>query len=458
MTNRQLLTLVIVAAAMLVTTAVIYSVKGPTKASDISGATLIQGLAPENIQKISIRSDGAAVTLTRRGPGFTVDERRNYPASVKKINELIIKCLEIKRIRKVTGSANSHEELGVDEDSTDAAVVAFLGAEDKHLVGFVKGKSVTSGSGVYVRLIGEDAVYESENNLYIDTQPTDYIEKELIGVNQEDIKRVEVKTGKESYVISRNYTDDIFLENVPRGKRPKGNDYEDVFNALSNLDSTDVIPETEVEAKWDTTYTSHQQSGLSYTVQLAKSDDDKYYAKLSAKGPIVGEITITKTESEEELKKKEALLLAHDKAKTFTPRHAGWAYELSSWQAEKMCKSLADLIEDIPKEERAEQIRASHILIAYEGARKSAAKRTKEESRSLAEKVLEKALARNADFGQLAKEYSDGPSSDKGGDLGKFGKGIMDKAFEEAAFRLKKDQISALVETPFGFHIIKRTK
>jgi len=458
MTNRQLLTLVIVAAAMLVATVVIYSVKGPTKASDISGATLIQGLAPENIQKISIRSDGATVTLTRRGSGFTVDEKRNYPASVKKINELIIKCLEIKRSRKVTGSVNSHEELGVDEDSADAAVVAFLGAKDKHLVGFVKGKSATPGSGVYVRLIGEDTVYESEKNLYIDTQPTDYIEKELISVNKQDIKRVEVKTGKESYVISRNYTDDIFLEDVPRGKHAKGNDYEDVFNALNNLDSTDVIPETEVEAKWDTTYTSHQKSGLSYTVQLAKGDDDKYYAKLSAKGPIVGEITITKTESEEELKKKEALLLAHDKAKVFTPRHAGWAYEISSWQAEKMCKSLADLIEDIPKEERADQIEASHILIAYEGARKSAAERTKDEARSRAEEILEKAIKKDADFAQLAGEYSDGPTRDKGGDLGKFGKGIMDKAFEEAAFRLKKDQISALVETPFGFHIIKRTK
>ncbi len=114
MTNRKLLTLVIVAAAMLVATAVIYSVKGPTQASDISGATLIQGLAPEKIQKISIRSDGATVTLTRSSSGFTVDERGNYPASVKKLNELIINCLEMTKSRKVTASAKSHKELGVE--------------------------------------------------------------------------------------------------------------------------------------------------------------------------------------------------------------------------------------------------------------------------------------------------------------------------------------------------------
>ena len=394
MTNRQLLTLVIVAAAMLVTTAVIYSVKGPTKASGISGAALIQGLAPEKIQKISIRSGGATVTLTRRGSGFTVDEKKNYPASVKKINELIIKCLEIKRGRKVTSSANSHEELGVGEDATDAVVVAFLGAEDKHLVGFVKGKGVTPGSGVYVRLIGEDTVYESEKNLYIDTQPTDYIEKELISVNQEDIKRVEVKTGKESYAISRNYKDDIFLEDVPRGKHAKGNDYEDVFNALNDLDCSDVLPEAQVEAKWDTTYTSPQKSGLSYTVQLAKTDDGKYYAKLSAKGPTVGDITITQTESEEGLKKKEALLLANDEAKAFAPRHAGWAYEISSFKANNMRKSLSDIIEDIPKGEEATQIEASHILIAYEGASRSDAKRTKKQAKTRAEMILKPGFPR----------------------------------------------------------------
>ena len=59
----------------------------------------------------------------------------------------------------------------------------------------------------------------------------------------------------------------------------------------------------------------------------------------------------------------------------------------------------------------------------------------------------------------MAKENSDGPSKDKGGDLGEFNRDTMEKPFTEVAFKLKVGEIaSEAVETKFGFHIIKRTK
>jgi len=76
-------------------------------------------------------------------------------------------------------------------------------------------------------------------------------------------------------------------------------------------------------------------------------------------------------------------------------------------------------------------------------------------ARQKAEEVLAEVKSEGADFAQLAKKYSEGPTGPKGGDLGWFGKGKMVAQFEKAAFALEAGQISGLVQTEFGWHIIK---
>jgi len=105
-----------------------------------------------------------------------------------------------------------------------------------------------------------------------------------------------------------------------------------------------------------------------------------------------------------------------------------------------------------------EQVKASHILLKVESnaTEEEKAEEEKVKVKKEAEKVLEKAKAEGADFAALAKEFSeDTGSKDKGGDLGFFGRGKMVKEFEDAAFNLKKGEISDLVETSYGYHIIK---
>ncbi len=102
-----------------------------------------------------------------------------------------------------------------------------------------------------------------------------------------------------------------------------------------------------------------------------------------------------------------------------------------------------------------EQRRASHILITVG---KDGSAPDKAGARKIAEDLLRQVRAKPAEFARLAREKSKDPgSAEKGGDLGWFGRAAMVKPFEDAAFALKEGQISDIVETDFGFHIIQVT-
>ncbi len=116
----------------------------------------------------------------------------------------------------------------------------------------------------------------------------------------------------------------------------------------------------------------------------------------------------------------------------------------------------------------ADRVQASHILIPIGPQDQPAAgpdkppepspedqKKYKAEALAKAEELYKKATAPGADFAQLARENSIGPSADKGGDLGVFTKDRMVEEFSAVAFKLKPGEISKPVETKFGVHIIK---
>jgi peptidyl-prolyl cis-trans isomerase NIMA-interacting 1 len=110
------------------------------------------------------------------------------------------------------------------------------------------------------------------------------------------------------------------------------------------------------------------------------------------------------------------------------------------------------------EEAKPSAVGARHILITHTEATRAKpdVTRNKQEARSFAEELLGKARGEGADFQALAREHSSCPSAPKGGDLGTFRPGQMVPAFEQAAFALDVGEVSGVVETPFGFHIIQR--
>jgi parvulin-like peptidyl-prolyl isomerase len=110
--------------------------------------------------------------------------------------------------------------------------------------------------------------------------------------------------------------------------------------------------------------------------------------------------------------------------------------------------------------QQGEEFGAKHLLVQYKGSMRAAptVTRTDDEAKARATEALKKAKS-GAKFEDLVKEYSDEPGAGaRGGDLGKFRKGRMDPVFQAAVEKLKVGEVSDLVKTQFGYHIIMRTQ
>jgi len=145
----------------------------------------------------------------------------------------------------------------------------------------------------------------------------------------------------------------------------------------------------------------------------------------------------------------ESLLISHIKRALIVQQFIDEKYAQSVTVSEKETRAYYDANPAAFKQ--PEQVKASHILIKVspqaDEPQKAAARKKIE--------VAQQRVKKGEDFAAVAKEVSQGPSGERGGDLGYFRRGQMMKPFEEAAFALKPGEVSVIVETSFGYHLIK---
>jgi hypothetical protein len=139
------------------------------------------------------------------------------------------------------------------------------------------------------------------------------------------------------------------------------------------------------------------------------------------------------------------------------------------WVGGDMAVSMPDLAAAQEAKEDAErraaeklpkQIGAKHLLVMHDDSvmKPPTIHRTRDEAQKRAQEALLKIRA-GAVFEEVVKQYTDEPGGvDRGGDLGLFDKKSMVAPFSDAAFRLKVGEVSEVVETKYGFHVIKRTE
>jgi hypothetical protein len=364
MSNRNLLILGLVAAVMVVLAVVLSGISSRPYAPANAPAYLIQGLDPDQIAGITIGRGSEQVIMNRRRQGFVVASKDNYPALTSEINKLITTCLDIQTAEMYTDNPANHKDLGVTEENARHLVKFFkadssgsTGSPQSLLTGVVIGKPIEKSVVGYVRRAEDNKVYVMAAQVpWIKKQAIEYIDQGLTNVKREDINSVTVSGPNETYVLLKPIADDkgVILENMPEGKglKKKGAAAETVFTALASLKFDDVNAETSRrDLKFDRKYVCRLKDSTVYTFWLAK-EGDKWFAQCDAL--FTDKTPVTKTqgeiESEEELKKKEAKLLARDTAEEFSEKHNGWVYQIPNNNAENLTKPIMELLEDITKE------------------------------------------------------------------------------------------------------------
>jgi len=331
MSDKKLMVLGIVAVFMVIWAVIQSRVSSRPKTDVDRPAYLIQGLDPAGIDSIVVGTGEDAVTLKRQQGRFVVANKDNYPAKASEINNLITKSLEIQTSEFVTDNAANHEDLGLTEEKANT-LVKFFKPDSSLLTGVVGGKSKELGQGTYVRLASSDAVYVTPSMPWLGGTAMSYIEQELVSVKREDIVSVTVSTENGKYTLKT--TDDgksVMLEDIPAGKKYKSNDGDSVFTALTSLRFDDVM-KSSGELTFDKQYICRLKDSTVYTLKIAQKDDKTYavcQAEFTDKTPV---LIGTKAEPEEELKKKEAKLLAQENAIKFNQKHQGWVYEIALYR------------------------------------------------------------------------------------------------------------------------------
>jgi len=347
MSNKKLSFLGIVAIISVVLAVFIWQYDSNKKSVSAGRGSLIQGLDTAAVAEISIQKAGKSISLKRVDNGFAVVHKSMYPASNREINELITACLDVKTVEVCTKDKANHKDLGVTEENADG-IVKFLDSKGDVITGIVVGIQKDNGMS-YARLVNSDEVWLVQSVPWLKPSPTDYVVTELVSVNKADIVSVQVGSPDGKYTIAAEpNSSKAILQGVPAGKKQKDSDCDAVFSVMTSLAFDDVNAVADkADLKFDREYTCLLADSTLYTISIAQKDSKTYIkcaAEFTDKEPVKKEQSV---ESQEALKKKEAKLLAKEKAVNFQQTCDGWVYEVAEYKAKNLTMPKQELIEDI---------------------------------------------------------------------------------------------------------------
>jgi len=354
MSNKKL-TILAIAAVLMVVWAVLQNRVSTKRSFASEPAYLVQGLNADDIGAIVVGTADDKIVFNRRGKDFVVANKDSYPADAQQINSLITNCLDLQVADLVTSNKDNHADLGVTEGSANY-VIKFFDIQAKPITAILLSATDTDTRRGYGRLDSSDNVYLMLSPPWFGTSAMAYVDKNILTVDTEQIESVTVNLPSQSYTLRPDAEGKIAPENIPDGKNCKYTDCQEIFAALGKLSFKDVsIDNSDVlDLQFEKSYVCNLKDSTVYKIDIAEKDE-KFYIKCSAEfTEDISNLAITKDEPEEELKKKEAKLLARDSAENFTDNHKQWLYIIEDFKAKNMTKELSELFEDAPQQQPTE--------------------------------------------------------------------------------------------------------
>ncbi len=484
MKNLKLLLIAIVLVA--VAFALQHGSKPGVAPDPFIGKSLVEAADIDGMSGMVFKTDQGQIELKKVNGVWRLPALHNMRVDANRLEEFFQRVNAAKVVESVSGNPQRHADLGVASLAADAPVVgndsALITLKDSadatirelYLGKGRQAKSVDGSQGFgndgqYFRFGGSDYVYLLSSFIWLDKDQKNWLSKELVKISADKLKRLAWKYSgsNEEFSLSRAVaTDSLVLSGLAEDMQTKQSALPALQNFFANLTFDDVIatdsPEMHKDLADRLALTVESFDGLKLQMLISSGSVEipgkgkmhllwlgaEYAGSDAAVRSLADELSANAKKmlyTLQEHRVKPLMLRAADlseaKPKPAPPANASGTAEVAS---------VAAAISD--------KVSASHILLAYKGAERSEATRSDEEAKKLAEELLAR-IKKGEEFGKIAAENSDCPSGKSAaGSLGEFGRGMMAKEFEDAAYALKVGEISGVVKSPFGYHIIRRDK
>ena len=352
-----------------------------------------------NLNEMSIQQGQKTLTLINEAGAWKIREADGYPALFSKIRQTAIAVSDLEILAEKTRNPQSYATLGVEDPAGDKAESRLLTLKDqsgKQLLALIVGKDRLSSAaadrhGLYVRIPGQEQALLVAGQLDIGVATAGWVDKDIIDIDPDRIRPINIVHGnaRDVSLYRAIAEDDLVREKIPAGKQARS-DYvlERMQGILEDISIEDVKAAVKIGFPANAiTTTVHTMDGLPAVITSAVIDTQNYAkfeflytapeppAAAATPGPEAKPAEIKPEQKTEDAaapadavpeQQPEQADAPADKTQEqkrdvarevaeLTVKTAGWVYQIPAYKFDTFTRKLDDLVEEIPKEEPAEQ-------------------------------------------------------------------------------------------------------